>query len=302
MNMWRRPRRVKRARARLEVEMTANAEKGSDEPQAIIPLLTVSKGLSQLRELEDARDAELHMQAQAIEEQRKEEADEKKRKLAQEPKSLPLEKLALQALRKKAAQTMTDLSLRLATTLALATLIEERRKIVECEGDDLKSEMEEKLAIVQHALTKLDESTCEYERTWDEKAEEATADEMADIRSDLEGENQCNGWQVASMDSAALADSVAASMRGKLSFHGWASALPSLASPSRTPFKAASFKSPLCRGPPGSSSATFILPFLFLGLFSGSGPRLSKRVVPMQAHALHCCRPFPAWWPSLVLL
>ena len=175
--------RVKRARARLEVEMTANAEKGSDEPQAIIPLLTVSKDLSQLRELEDARDAELHMQAMAIEEQRKEEADEKKRKLAQEPKSLPLEKLALQALRKKAVQTMTDLSLRLATTLA--TLTEECRKIVECEGGDLKSEMEEKLAIVQHALSKLDESTCEYERTWDEKAEEATAEEMAEIRRDI---------------------------------------------------------------------------------------------------------------------
>ena len=121
--------RVKRARARLEVEMTANAEKGSDKPQAIIPLLTVSKDLSQLRELEDARDAELHTQAMAIEKQRKAEADEKKRKLAQEPKSLPLEKLALQALRKKAVQTMTDLCLRLAATLA--TLTEERRKIVE---------------------------------------------------------------------------------------------------------------------------------------------------------------------------
>ena len=59
-------------------------------------------------------------------------------------------------------QTIPDLSLRLAATLA--ALSEKCKKITKCEEDDLKSKMEKKLAIVQHALTKLD-STCEYERT-----------------------------------------------------------------------------------------------------------------------------------------
>ena len=175
--------RLKRAKARLDVEITANAEKSSEEPQAVIPLLQVAKDLNQLREIEEARDAELQMQAQAIEEQRKEEANEKKRKLDQEPKSMPLEKLALQALRKKAVQTMTDLSLRLQTTLTAVRV--DCEKLTECEGEDLKSEMTEKLEIVQHAWTELSEKISEYEKEWDEKAAEATAEEMAEIRQSI---------------------------------------------------------------------------------------------------------------------
>ena len=99
--------RLKRARSRLQVEMTANSEKTSDEALSHIPLLTVAKDLSQLRELEEARDADLQMQAVAMEIQRQEK-EERKRKAEAVEKSLPLEKLALQACRKKAVQTMGD--------------------------------------------------------------------------------------------------------------------------------------------------------------------------------------------------
>ena len=100
--------RLKRARSRLQVEMTANSEKTSDEALSHIPLLTVAKDLSQLRELEEARDADLQMQAVAIEEIQRQEKEERKRKAEAVEKSLPLEKLALQACRKKAVQTMGD--------------------------------------------------------------------------------------------------------------------------------------------------------------------------------------------------
>ena len=67
---------LKRARSRLQVEMTANSEKTSDEALSHIPLLTVAKDLSQLRELEEARDADLQMQAVAIEEVQRQEKGE----------------------------------------------------------------------------------------------------------------------------------------------------------------------------------------------------------------------------------
>ena len=90
-----------------------------------------------------------------------------------------------------------------------------------------------------------------------------------------------SGFGNTSQDSKALADSVSRSMSTTITFLSWAASLPRWLARSRTSFGAyvaASFCSPPCRGPSGSPSATFpLLPFPFLGLFSGSGPRLSRR-------------------------
>ena len=64
-----------------------------------------------------------------------------------------------------------------------------------------------------------------------------------------------------------------------LSFREWAAALPRWILKSRSPFAAwlaSSFRSPASRWGAAPPSATFPLPLPFLGLFSGSGPRLSK--------------------------
>ena len=64
-----------------------------------------------------------------------------------------------------------------------------------------------------------------------------------------------------------------------LSFREWAAALPRWIWKSRSPFAAwlaSTFHSPASRWGTAPPSATFPLPLPFLGLFEGSGPRLSK--------------------------
>ena len=177
--------RIKRARARLQVEMTANSEKTSDEAQSVIPLLTVSKDLSQLREMEEARDADLQMQAIAIEEVQKQEKEERKRKAEAVEKSLPLEKLALQASRKKAIQSMGDVVLRQQATIT--ALSSESQKLCEFEDEDLKDEMKDKLAAVDQAIEALSQEISKYEGQWEKKEQEGTttADEMAELRGEI---------------------------------------------------------------------------------------------------------------------
>ena len=178
--------RIKRARARLQVEMTANSEKTSDEAQSVIPLLTVSKDLSQLREMEEARDAgDLQMQAIAIEGVQKQEKEERKRKAEAVEKSLPLEKLALQASRKKAIQSMGDVVLRQQATIT--ALSSESQKLCEFEHQDLKDEMKDKLAAVDQAIEALSQEISKYEGQWEKKEQEGTttADEMAELRGEI---------------------------------------------------------------------------------------------------------------------
>ncbi|CAE7197809.1 unnamed protein product [Symbiodinium sp. CCMP2592] len=177
--------RIKRGRSRLAVEMTANSEKTGDEPMSVIPLLTVSKDLSQLRELEEARDADLQMQAIAIEESQRQEKEERKRKAEAVEKSLPLEKLALQASRKKAIQTMGDVVLRNQATIT--ALSAESQKLCEFENQDLKDELKEKMSHVDRAIAVLSEEIAKYDSEWEKKEVEATttADEMAELRGEI---------------------------------------------------------------------------------------------------------------------
>ena len=165
--------------------MTANSEKTSDEAQSVIPLLTVSKDLSQLREMEEARDADLQMQAIAIEEVQKQEKEERKRKAEAVEKSLPLEKLALQASRKKAIQSMGDVVLRQQATIT--ALSSESQKLCEFEDEDLKDEMKDKLAAVDQAIEALSQEISKYEGQWEKKEQEGTttADEMAELRGEI---------------------------------------------------------------------------------------------------------------------
>ena len=177
--------RLKRARSRLQVEMTANSEKACDEPQSNIPLLTVSKDLSQLRELEEARDAELQMQAIAIEESQKQEKEERKRKQEATEKSLPLEKLALQATRKKAVQSMGDVVLRQQS--AITALSAECQKLCEFESQELQDEMKEKMTAVDQAIEVLSEEIAKLDADWEHKEKDSTttAEEMAELRGQI---------------------------------------------------------------------------------------------------------------------
>ena len=91
--------RIKRARNRLDIEAAANLENEGSEN--VVPLLTVSKDLGQLKEFEESRDQVLQAQALELMQQKKQEAEKKKAEQAAQTKSLPLEKLAFEAARKK---------------------------------------------------------------------------------------------------------------------------------------------------------------------------------------------------------
>ncbi|CAE7367927.1 unnamed protein product [Symbiodinium sp. CCMP2592] len=164
--------RIKRGRSRLAVEMTANSERRAHD-------------LSQLREMEEARDADLQIQAIAIEEVQRQEKEERKRKAEAVEKSLPLEKLALQASRKKAIQTMGDVVLRNQATIT--ALSAESQKLCEFENQDLKDEMKEKMSHVDRAIEVLSEEIAKYDSEWEKKEVEGTttADEMAQLRGEI---------------------------------------------------------------------------------------------------------------------
>ena len=174
--------RVKRARGRLEVEMTANAAADGDS-QNVIPLLHVARDLGHLKEQEEARDLELHQQASELLQQRKAQQEERKKKQEAQGKSLPLEKLALDAARKKASQSMTDLVLRQQTTLKAIELDSE--KVIETEGDDLKKERRENICKVQEAMETLEKSIRAKEKEWENalKGDTVDAEEVATLRA-----------------------------------------------------------------------------------------------------------------------
>ncbi|CAE7249905.1 GIP [Symbiodinium sp. CCMP2592] len=98
---------------------------------------------------------------------------------------LPLEKLALQASRKKAIQTMGDVALRNQATIA--ALSAESQKLCEFENQDLEDDMKEKMGHVDRALQVLSEEIAKYDSQWEKKEEEGTttADEMAELRGEI---------------------------------------------------------------------------------------------------------------------
>ena len=142
--------RVKRARQRLEVERTANLESGPGAEEKLIPLLTVSKDLGEIREQEEQRDEMLYQQAAALQQAKKEEQAEKKRKAEEEGLSLPIEMLAFKASLQKTQQSMMESLLKNQTVLA--ALEQECEKITLGEDDGLKQEGKEKLDEVKKRL------------------------------------------------------------------------------------------------------------------------------------------------------
>ncbi|CAE7367664.1 unnamed protein product, partial [Symbiodinium sp. CCMP2456] len=135
--------RVERARQRLEVERTANLESGPGAEEKLIPLLTVSKDLGEIREQEEQRDEMLYQQATALQQAKKQEQAEKKRKAEEEGLSLPIEMLAYKASVQKAQRSMMDSLLKGQTVLA--GLEQECEKITTGEGEALKQEGKAKL-------------------------------------------------------------------------------------------------------------------------------------------------------------
>ncbi|CAE7216732.1 unnamed protein product [Symbiodinium natans] len=173
--------RLKRAKNRLSVEAKANEEEGGEK---IIPLLTVRKDLGQLKEIEEARDAEMHAQAAAIAERKAREAKQKKDKEENQEKSLPLEKLALQSAKGKAVQTMTNVLLRLQTVYK--TLEEEANKITENESEDIKKEQAAKFRCVAIAMQTLETAINEKDKSWEhETSTHQTADQLAALRQQI---------------------------------------------------------------------------------------------------------------------
>ena len=194
--------RLKRAKNRLSVEAKANEEEGDDK---IIPLLTVRKDLGQLKEIEEARDAEMHAQAAAIAERKAKEAKQKKEKEESQEKSLPLEKLALQSAKGKAVQTMTNVLLRLQTVYK--TLEEEANKLTENEGEDIKREQAAKFRCVAQALQTLETSINEKDKAWEHDASQTqTAEELAALRQQIT--EATKNFHTSSEDSKAAKDTI----------------------------------------------------------------------------------------------
>ena len=173
--------RIKRARNRLDIEAAANLENEGSE--SVVPLLTVSKDLGQLKELEESRDQVLQAQALELMQQKKKEAEKKKAEQAAQTKSLPLEKLAFEAARKKGAQSMNDVALRL--TASLKAVEDECRKTLEDEGQDLKDEYDQLVKKTEQALQVLSEGISLQESTWEKDEASMDADELAVAREEM---------------------------------------------------------------------------------------------------------------------
>ena len=173
--------RIKRARNRLDIEAAANLENEGSE--SVVPLLTVSKDLGQLKELEESRDQVLQAQALEPMQQKKMEAEKKKAEQAAQTKSLPLEKLAFEAARKKGAQSMNDVALRL--TASLKAVEDECRKTLEDEGQDLKDEYDQLVKKTEQALQVLSEGISLQESTWEKDEASMDAVELGVAREEM---------------------------------------------------------------------------------------------------------------------
>ena len=173
--------RIKRARSRLDIEVAANLE--NEGPESVVPLLTVSKDLGQLKELEESRDQVLQAQALELMQQKKQEAEKKKAEQAAQTRSLPLEKLAFEAARKKGAQSMNDVALRL--TASLKAVEDECHKTLEDEGQDLKDEYDQLVKKTEQALQVLSEGISLQESTWEKEEASMDADELAVARQEM---------------------------------------------------------------------------------------------------------------------
>ena len=154
--------RVKRARQRLEVERTANLESGPGAEEKLIPLLTVSKDLGEIREQEEQRDEMLYQQAAALQQAKKEEQAEKKRKAEEEGLSLPIEMLAFKTSLQKTQQSMMESLLKNQTVLA--ALEQECEKITLGEDDGLKQECKEKLDEVKKRLNEQERAVLAWQQ------------------------------------------------------------------------------------------------------------------------------------------
>ena len=176
--------RMKRARQRLDIETAARFESGgAADSEKTVPLLTVSKDLGQLRELEETRDQELHAQALQIQESRKADAEQRKQEQANQPRSLPLEKLSYEAARKKAVQSMSDVLLRLLSSLK--TQETELAKTLEAESADLKSEKDGRVEVIEGLLQTVEQTIAEKETAWQDLQESSTAEELAQARDQV---------------------------------------------------------------------------------------------------------------------
>ena len=148
--------RIKRARNRLDIEVAASLENEGSE--SVVPLLTISKDLGQLKELEESRDQVLQAQALELMQQKKKEAEKKKAEQAAQTRSLPLEKLASKA---------------------------ECHKTLEDEGQDLKDEYNQLVKKTEQALQVLSEGISLQESTWEKEEASMDADELAVAREEM---------------------------------------------------------------------------------------------------------------------
>ena len=143
----------------------------------------MSRDLGQLKELEESRDQELHAQALQIQQSKRVEAEQRKLEQANQLRSLPLEKLAYEAARKKAAQSMSDVLLRLRSSL---TSIEtEARKTLEAESEDLKDEKAQQVSAMEDLLQQMEENIASKEKEWAAQNESSSAEALVQAREEL---------------------------------------------------------------------------------------------------------------------
>ncbi|CAE7235577.1 unnamed protein product [Symbiodinium sp. CCMP2592] len=176
--------RMKRARQRLDIETAAKFEAGEAELEKPVPLLTVSKDIGQLKEIEESRDEELFSLATKVAAEKKAQQALKKEELEKKPKSLPLEKLAFEAARKKAIQSMSDVGLRLRNSLTAQDT--ELEKTLETESQDLRDERSEKVKEIDQMLASVQEAMQEKDLEWKEWENSTCPEDLAVSREKIQ--------------------------------------------------------------------------------------------------------------------
>ncbi|CAE7510496.1 unnamed protein product, partial [Symbiodinium microadriaticum] len=176
--------RLKRARAKLDLERTMAAEDGGAE-RKYVPAVAVRKDLEAEQQLQEKRSTEFTEMAAQIKERNEAKKKEQKEKASQQTPSLSLAKLSMANAITKAGASMHEVLKRQTQTLEslakeMATVLAQEDSASKTDGDRLRAEVGE-------AVARLEQKMKEDIEMWTAKSKESshTGESLTQLEKDL---------------------------------------------------------------------------------------------------------------------
>ena len=178
--------RLKRARAKLDLERTMAAEDGGAEKK-YVPAVAVRKDLEAEQQLQEKRSTEFTEMAAQTKERNEAKKKEQKENAAQNAPSLSLAKLSIANAIKKAGASMQEVLTRQNSTLEslvneMATVLAQEDAALRTDGENLRREVNEALAGLERKMK-------EEIEIWTAKSEdpEHTGESLTQLEKELAG-------------------------------------------------------------------------------------------------------------------